>query len=158
MTSTRSNPAFPTAFERQYLCFVLGGQPFAIPLAQVREVLEVPCIARVPRTEPWLLGVINLRGTILSVVDISSFLASHLDPQGEASRLIVVSSSLFDAALRVDAVREILALGPDDVARAAAGFQGADGLALGVCDRGGQPFTLLDLDALLNLEPLKSHL
>lgn len=158
MAATRSLSAFPMAAERQYLRFALGGRHFAIPLAHVREILEVPRITIVPKTEAWLLGVINLRGSILSVVDISSFLSCTPQAQDEASRLIVVTSRLFDAAIRVDAVREILTIGPEDVAAGTAAFCDDGSLTLGVCDRGGQPFTILDLEALLGLEPLKTYL
>lgn len=158
MAATRALSANPMAAERQYLCFALGGRQFAIPLAHVREVLEVPRITIVPRAEPWLLGVINLRGAILSVVDISAFLACPPQAQGDASRLIVVTSRFFDCAIRVDAVREILVIGPDDVAAGAVAFGGGGSLSLGVGDRGGQPFTILDLEALLNLEQLKTYL
>lgn len=54
----------------QYLTFTLAEESFAIPIEHVLEVLEVEKITRVPRTEDYLLGVINVRGSIRPIVDL----------------------------------------------------------------------------------------
>jgi len=56
----------------QYLTFALGTDSFAIPIEHVLEVLEVEKITRVPRSERYLLGVINVRGSIRPIVDLRS--------------------------------------------------------------------------------------
>lgn len=62
----------------QYLTFALEDDSFAIPIEHVLEVLEVEKITRVPRTQDFLLGVINVRGSIRPIVDLRSKL--HLPP------------------------------------------------------------------------------
>ncbi|MBN2656627.1 MAG: chemotaxis protein CheW [Spirochaetales bacterium] len=54
----------------QYLTFTLGDDSFAIPIEHVLEVLEIEKITRVPRTADYLLGVINVRGSIRPIVDL----------------------------------------------------------------------------------------
>jgi len=54
----------------QYLTFSLGDDSFAIPIEHVLEVLEIEKITRVPRTVDYLLGVINVRGSIRPIVDL----------------------------------------------------------------------------------------
>ncbi len=54
----------------QYLTFRLGEEVFAIDIAQVREVLDYTPVTRVPRTPDFMCGVINLRGSVVPVVDM----------------------------------------------------------------------------------------
>lgn len=54
----------------QYLTFTLANDSFAIPIEHVLEVLEVEHITRVPRSRDYLLGVINVRGSIRPIVDL----------------------------------------------------------------------------------------
>ena len=56
--------------QKQYLTFSLGDEVYAIEVFQVREVLEVIKITRVPRMPPYMLGVINLRGSVVPVIDL----------------------------------------------------------------------------------------
>ena len=54
----------------QYLTFRLGEEVFALDIAQVKEVLDFTTATRVPRTPDFMRGVINLRGTVVPVVDL----------------------------------------------------------------------------------------
>lgn len=54
----------------RYLCFSLGSEEYAIPLLNVREVIAIPAITKLPSTPPFILGVTNLRGQIISVMDL----------------------------------------------------------------------------------------
>jgi Chemotaxis signal transduction protein len=56
----------------QYLTFALKSETYAISVANIREVLEVPQITRVPRMPPFMKGVINLRGSVVPVLDLAS--------------------------------------------------------------------------------------
>ena len=55
---------------RQYLTFKLGEEIFAMDVAQVREVLDLTTITKIPRTPEFMSGVINLRGSVVPVVDL----------------------------------------------------------------------------------------
>jgi purine-binding chemotaxis protein CheW len=63
-----------TAVEQsaQYLTFRLGEEVFALDIVQVREVLDYTAITRVPRMPEFMRGVINLRGSVVPVVDLSA--------------------------------------------------------------------------------------
>jgi purine-binding chemotaxis protein CheW len=56
----------------QYLTFALKSETYAISVASIREVLEVPQITHVPRMPPFMKGVINLRGSVVPVLDLAS--------------------------------------------------------------------------------------
>ena len=55
---------------RQYLTFKLDEEIFAIDVAKVREVLDLTAITKIPRTPDFMSGVINLRGSVVPVVDL----------------------------------------------------------------------------------------
>ncbi len=59
-----------TADVTQYLTCKLGEEVFAFDIAKVREVLDYPAITKVPRTPEFMPGVINLRGSVVPVVDL----------------------------------------------------------------------------------------
>ncbi len=63
-----------TARQAQYVIFRLAGTDYAAPALNIKEVGEVVNQTPVPNTPPWLLGVTNLRGDILSIVDLRTFL------------------------------------------------------------------------------------
>jgi purine-binding chemotaxis protein CheW len=54
----------------KYICFGLGQEDFGIPLLTVKEVLAIPDITPVPQTPPYFLGIINLRGSVISIMDL----------------------------------------------------------------------------------------
>lgn len=59
-----------TEEKKTYLTFTLGEETFAFPVAHVREVLDLTEVTKVPRTPDFLRGVINLRGSVVPVVDM----------------------------------------------------------------------------------------
>lgn len=59
-----------TAESTQYLTFTLGEEVFAVDVARVREILELTTITQVPQVPPYMRGVINLRGSVVPVIDM----------------------------------------------------------------------------------------
>ena len=93
--------------ELHLLSFVLGREEFGIPVTQVREVIRVADITRVPHAPPHVRGVANLRGRILAVVELRSRLGlppAELTPR---SRVVVVEVRGRVLGLLVDAVRQV---------------------------------------------------
>ncbi len=76
-----------TAGER-YLCFTLGKEEFAVPLLSVREVIALPEITPVPQTPPHFLGIMNLRGQVISVMDMRAKLSIKPGVAAETSVVI----------------------------------------------------------------------
>jgi chemotaxis signal transduction protein len=136
--------------ERRYLRIQIGNQSFALPLARVQEILELPPITIVPKTEGWLLGVIHLRGTIYSVVDIAPFLACALQPPSPTSRLVIIGSGALALALQVDAVLGIADVFAEDISHEGQAPTDEQPLIAGVGRQGGSFFNMLDVEALLN--------
>ncbi len=76
----------------KYLVFLLGDEAYAVEVVRVEEVLEFTTIARVPRTPDFLLGVVNLRGRVLPVMDLRSRLGLEHVELTDENRLIVINT------------------------------------------------------------------
>ena len=72
----------------RYLCFTLGPEEYAIPLLSVREVIAMPDITPVPQTPPHFLGIMNLRGQVISVMDLRAKLSIKPSEAAETSIII----------------------------------------------------------------------
>jgi purine-binding chemotaxis protein CheW len=103
----------------QYITFKLGSELFAINVAQVREVLELPLITKVPTAPDYMRGVVNVRGKAIPVVDLrlKFGLASTADTIN--SRIVVLELELDGETTVVggiaDSVHEVIELEPDQI-------------------------------------------
>jgi purine-binding chemotaxis protein CheW len=149
---------------RLYLTCTLAGARYLIPTHAVREVEEVGAITPVPATPSWLRGVMNLRGTIVSVVDLAHFLGLIAEPGSWTEALVCTagmpgrdSDDDLLLALSVEAVSNIRALtradilplpeqGTGEAARYLTGFYRASSRD----DAGADLLGVLDLEALLD--------
>lgn len=96
------------------LGFQLGGQPYALPLEQAREVLALPAeVAALPRTDAAMLGVTVLRGGLLPLVSTAVLLGLPPSPLGPRSRVIVAVLGEAQVGLVVDRLTSILRAPPD---------------------------------------------
>lgn len=85
--------------------FKLAGENFVAARTDIREVLPVPeQLTRVPNSKPWMRGIANVRGQLLTVVDLKSFLGAGGSPQDRQARLLLVASREVPTGLIVDEV------------------------------------------------------
>src|ERR1700688_3873309 len=56
---------------QQYLTFMIGGEEYAVSLLKVKEIIEYDTVTQVPKTPEWIRGVINLRGSVVPVIDLA---------------------------------------------------------------------------------------
>jgi len=104
---------------RQYMTFKLGGESFAINVAQVREVLEVSQITRVPTAPDYIRGVVNVRGQATPVVDLRLKFGLPQAADTVNTRIIVMELEL-DGEETVlggiaDSVHEVIELEPSNI-------------------------------------------
>lgn len=70
--------------------FYIGENRFVAPLSAVKEILNYPAtLTQVPGTRPWMLGVANVRGTLIPVIDLQLFLIGRKTRRGRRSRVLV---------------------------------------------------------------------
>ena len=103
----------------QYITFKLGQESFAINVAQVREVLEIPQITKVPTAPHYMRGVVNVRGKAIPVVDLRLKFGLPSVPDTLQTRIIVIELELDGESTVVggvaDSVHEVIELEPGQV-------------------------------------------
>lgn len=104
---------------RQYLTFKLSEEIFAVDVAKVREILDFTTVTKVPQTPDFMRGVINLRGSVVPVVDMRLKLGMSTTEQTVNTCIIVMEIELDGETAIVgalaDSVQEVLELEPDQI-------------------------------------------
>ncbi len=87
------------------VAFRLGTESFLVAREETREVLGIPAaLARVPGAKSWIRGLANIRGQLLPVVDLRSFLGGGITPSNRVARVLVANHREVPAGLMVDEV------------------------------------------------------
>lgn len=99
--------------ELRYICFHLGSEEYAIPLLDVREVVAIPDITPVPQTPPYFLGIMNLRGQVISVIDLRVKLGMKPN-QTKESAIIICDLGERSIGVVVDSINYVITIQEKD--------------------------------------------
>ena len=103
----------------QYLTFTLADEVFAVDVARVREILEMPSITKVPQTPDFMRGVINLRGSVVPVIDLRLKFGMQETAQTVNTCIIVVEVAMDDENIVLgalaDSVQEVIEMEPAQI-------------------------------------------
>ena len=107
---TADNEAKASSETRRYLEFFLGGESYAVELLKVKEVITPPEMTPIPKAPAYVWGLMNLRGLVLTVIDLRKKLG--ITPEKEVSQNAVI---IFDLGERmvgvvVDSIQKVLNL------------------------------------------------
>ena len=120
MEQTEQNPSENPAVAEpgqqiELLSFVVGTHEYSVDIMKVREIRGWTETTSLPHAPEYVRGVINLRGTVLPVIDLALRLGLQADPPNERNVVIVVDISNSPVGLRVDAVSDILTVSQDEL-------------------------------------------
>lgn len=143
----------------QFLSFILRDEFFAVEIFKVREVLDVTTLTRIPRMPQYLAGVINLRGTVVPVMDLGLKLGMGEIVRGVATCIMImeirVPGEHNDVLMGVltDAVQEVLELPAEDIEPVPKmGVNLNTDFIKGMGRQGERFMILLDIDKILSTE------
>ena len=144
---------------RQYLTFQLGEEVFALGVSNVREILEFTTVTKVPKTPEFMRGVINLRGSVVPVLDMRlKFGLTRTEKTVDTCIIVVEVSFEGENAIigaLVDSVQEVFDLEPDQVEPAPKiGTQLKTEFIKGMGKRDDHFIILLDIDKVFSSEEL----
>lgn len=134
----------------RWVCFGVGDQVFGLPILAVQEVLRNADIEPVPGATAQVLGVINLRGNVVTVLDLRVRLGLPTVAPGEDSRIVIVEHHGESFGLLVDRIADVRKV--IDAAIKPVPDVGASRSAVrvrGIYDRDGSSLTLLDQAGLI---------
>lgn len=94
--------------ERQVVVFKLADEEFGVSIDEVREILKMDFITRVPNTESHIVGVLNLRGKILVIVNLAKKLSLKEKEADKNTRILIVESEEESAGVIVDSATEVM--------------------------------------------------
>lgn len=144
---------------RQYLTFKLANEVFATDVAKVREVLDFASITAIPRTPDFMRGVINLRGTVVPVVDLRLCFGMSKTERTRYTCLVVVEVLLDGESTVIgalaDSVEEVIDLEPDQIEPPPRiGTRVRTDFIMGMGKRDTQFVMILDIDRVFSAEQL----
>jgi purine-binding chemotaxis protein CheW len=113
-------PAIPAGAERSmFLTFSLGGEAFAVAISFIKEVMQFSGLTAVPLVPDTIRGVINLRGSVVPVIDLSVRFGRSPTPMHRRTCIVVLELFQNEAqtvlGILVDQVREVLSIGQDEM-------------------------------------------
>lgn len=97
------------------VCFRIGRETYAVDIFVVREIVKAQEITPVPGTADYVLGIINLRGKLVSVVDLAQRLGFDKARVDRSSRILVVDLDGFTVGFLVDAATEVLKIPSESI-------------------------------------------
>jgi purine-binding chemotaxis protein CheW len=136
---------------KRHVSFMLGGGSYCVPVDQVLQILRNENVLAIPKAPPFVVGVVNLRGDVLPIVDLRTRLGLQADEGNRRRRIIVVQLGRRTYGMLVDEVREILDLEEDAVTEEAATLFGVRAeFVRAVARRGEALYLLLDLPRIFS--------
>ncbi|WP_426752455.1 chemotaxis protein CheW [Myxococcus sp. Y35] len=153
--------SYAKATRSNYLSFMLAGEEYGVGILRVREIIEHRPITRVPGMPAAVQGVINLRGSVVPVVDLAVKFGLPPRPITRWTCFVIVEVALDGQqtaiGLLTDSVSEVLELGPEDIeVPPAFGTRVRLDFLLGMGRHDDKFIMLLDLDRLLSVSELLS--
>ncbi len=143
----------------QYLTFKLGDEVFALDVAQVREVLDLTTITKVPRTPDFMRGVINVRGSVVPVVDLRLKFGLSETEGTLDTRIIVMELFLDDETTVIgviaDSVHEVLEIEVSQIEKPPRiGSRWRTEFIRGIGKRDDQFIIILDIEKVFSTDEL----
>jgi purine-binding chemotaxis protein CheW len=104
---------------QQYLTFMIGAEEYAVSLLKVKEIIEYDTITEVPKTPEWVRGVINLRGSVVPVIDLAVKFRQSPSVAGKLTCIVITEVECEGEAtvmgVMVDSVRQVIDLKPQEI-------------------------------------------
>jgi len=145
---------------KQYLTFKLSDEIFGVDVAQVREILDYVKITKVPQTPDFMCGVINLRGSVVTVVDMNLKFGMKRTERTVNTCIVVVEVKIGDETAvlgaLVDSVQEVFEIEPQNIEPAPRiGTKLNTEFIKGMGKRDENFIIILDIDKVFSTEELE---
>lgn len=141
--------------QQQYLTFFLADEEYAIGIQRVKEIIEYTTVTKVPKVPDWIRGVINLRGSVVPVVDLTLRFGLAERAVRKTTCIVVVEveqeSERTVMGLIADAVNQVIDLAPNDIVETPAfGTAARLDYLIGMGKLGKKFALILNIDRVLN--------
>ncbi|MFT5721342.1 MAG: purine-binding chemotaxis protein CheW [Motiliproteus sp.] len=135
----------------QFVTFVLQAESYGINVMQVQEVLRYSEVAPVPGAPSYVLGIINLRGNVVTVIDTRQCFGLTSQEVTDHSRIVIIEVDNQVIGVLVDAVSEVVYLNQSEIEKAPQiGTEDSAKFIQGVCHKDGRLLILVELDKMMS--------
>jgi len=143
----------------QYLTFQLGNEVFVFNITRVREVLELKSVTKVPQTPDFMRGVINLRGSVVPVIDLRLKFGMSRTEKTDNTSIIILEVSIAGESTILgalsDSVQEVIDLDPEYIEAAPKiGTKLNTEFIKGMGKKDDEFIIILDIDRIFSAEEL----
>ncbi|SEI46119.1 purine-binding chemotaxis protein CheW [Allopseudospirillum japonicum] len=137
----------------QYVTFRLAEETYGINVMQVQEVLRYTEIAPVPGAPDYVLGIINLRGNVVTVIDTRKRFGLMSSDVSDATRIVIIEAEKQVVGILVDSVSEVVYLNQSEIETAPnVGNEESAKFIQGVCNKNNELLILVELNKMMNEE------
>ncbi len=134
----------------QWVTFKLAGETYGINVMQVQEVLRYSEIAPVPGAPSYVMGIINLRGNVVTVIDTRHRFGVDSGELTDNSRIVIIEADKHVVGILVDSVAEVVYLRQSEIETAPnVGNDESAKFIQGVCHKNEELLILIELDKLI---------
>ncbi|RYZ91462.1 MAG: purine-binding chemotaxis protein CheW [Proteobacteria bacterium] len=134
----------------QYLILTLRDRDFVVPIDQVWEINQMPNITPVPMKEPHVVGVINLRGKVLALVDLGLVFGHRPYTLSKESCVLILQSQADKVGVIVDSVKSVVFIANSDIEPSVSyGGHGSEDFFNGMAKIGSNLAVMIDVEKAL---------
>ena len=135
----------------QWVTFKLAGETYGVSVMQVREVLRYTEIAPVPGAPSYVIGIINLRGNVVTVIDTRHRFGLEPGDITDNTRIVIIEADNHVIGIMVDRVAEVVYLRQSEIETAPnVGNEESAKFIQGVCHKNNELLILVELEKLLS--------
>jgi purine-binding chemotaxis protein CheW len=137
--------------ELQWVTFRLDNETYGINVMQVQEVLRYSEVAPVPGAPPYVLGIINLRGNVVTVIDTRLRFGLMQTETNDQTRIVIIETENQVVGILVDAVAEVVYLRQSEIETTPnVGNEETAKFIQGVCHKNKELLILVDLEKMMS--------
>jgi purine-binding chemotaxis protein CheW len=126
LTSSNASGALEDADAQQFLTFRLASEEYGVDILTVQEIRGWSSVTKVPHTPAWLLGVVNLRGVVVPIIDLRIKFNLASAEYNETTVVIILTLATRVVGVVVDAVSDVITLGSQQIKAAPSLGSGAE--------------------------------
>ncbi|MDR3347196.1 MAG: chemotaxis protein CheW [Helicobacteraceae bacterium] len=133
----------------QLVCFMVDDEEFAVPILSIQEIIKPMEATRVPSTPNYVVGVFNLRGNVLPLIDLRRKFGRSKSAYTDETRFIVIRNKNQVSGFVIDKLTEAIRLKESDIDPAPDGMESEENHIYGVGKREDSIITILRVEMLL---------
>lgn len=144
-----------TATSSQIVCFKIGHEEYGLDILKVQEILRIPKITKLPKSADYIMGVIDLRGKVIPIIDLGRRFKIDVSSTSDEQRAIVVNIKEKKVGLAIDSVSHVIKIDEKDIEPPPPIIKGISGrYIIGIAKVESGFVIILDIEQIFSIEEL----